>query len=52
MPTKYDKLAEVLVPVSMALLTEYDEEYLGIVHPQENIQTQATEWTLGPADEE
>lgn len=52
MPTKYDKLAEVLVPVSMALLTEYDDEYLGIVHPQQNIPTQAAEWTLGPADED
>lgn len=28
--TKHVKLAEVLVPVSMALLTEYDEEYLGL----------------------
>jgi Fe-S-cluster containining protein len=52
MPTKYDKLAEVLVPVSMALLTEYDDTYLGIVQPQEDIPSQATEWTLGPAEEE
>jgi hypothetical protein len=52
MPTKYDKLAEVLVPVSMALLTEYDDTYLGIVQPQEDIHSQATEWTLGPAEEE
>jgi Fe-S-cluster containining protein len=28
--TKYTKLAEVLVPLSMALLTDYDAEYLGI----------------------
>lgn len=52
MPTKYDKLAEVLVPVSMALLTEYDDTYLGIVQPQEKKPAQAAEWTLGPADED
>lgn len=52
MPTKYDKLAEVLVPVSMALLTEYDDNYLGIVLPEEKIPFRAEEWTLGPADEE
>jgi len=28
--SKYAKMAEVLVPLSMALLTDYDEEYLGI----------------------
>ena len=28
--SRYPKLAELLVPVSMALLTEYTEEYLGI----------------------
>ncbi|MFC1799266.1 YkgJ family cysteine cluster protein [Thermodesulfobacteriota bacterium] len=28
--SKYVKLAEMLVPLSMALLTEYDETYLGI----------------------
>ena len=28
--TKYVKMAEMLVPLSMALLTEYNEEYLGI----------------------
>ena len=28
--SRYIKLAELLVPVSMALLTEYNEEYLGI----------------------
>ncbi|NOY70412.1 MAG: YkgJ family cysteine cluster protein [Deltaproteobacteria bacterium] len=27
--SKHDKLSEVLVPLSMALLTEYDAEYLG-----------------------
>lgn len=29
--TKYVKMAEMLVPVSMAILTEYDEMYLGII---------------------
>jgi Fe-S-cluster containining protein len=28
--SRYPKLAELLVPVSMALLTEYTEEYLGV----------------------
>lgn len=28
--TKFSKLCDLLVPVSMALLTEYDEDYLGI----------------------
>lgn len=28
--SRYPKLAEVLVPLSMALLTEYNDEYLGI----------------------
>jgi len=30
-PTKHIKLGEVLVPVSMAILNEYNEEYLGIL---------------------
>ena len=29
--SRYPKLAEMLVPVSMALLTDYTEEYLGVV---------------------
>ena len=28
--TKYVKMAEMLVPVSMALITDYTPEYLGI----------------------
>lgn len=28
--SKYEGLAKVLVPVSMAILTEYDDEYLGV----------------------
>jgi len=35
MKSKHIKMAELLVPVSMALLTEYDEIYLGITVPQE-----------------
>lgn len=33
--TKYIKMAEMLVPVSMALLTEYNEEYLGLKDPKD-----------------
>jgi len=29
--TRYVKMADMLVPVSMALLTQYNEEYLGVV---------------------
>ena len=48
MPTKYDKLGEVLVPVSMALINEYDDEYLGIVARAETKpQKDMAEWTLG-----
>ncbi|MBS3778902.1 MAG: YkgJ family cysteine cluster protein [Desulfovermiculus sp.] len=53
MPTKYRKLHEVLVPVSMALLTEYNDEYLGIMHiPKTEQTTPGMEWTMGPADED
>lgn len=31
MPTQHVRMADVLVPVSMALQTTYDEEYMGIV---------------------
>ncbi len=52
MPTKHTKLAEVLVPVSMALLTDYDEEYLGII---EEVRPQTghgiKEWELGGEEE-
>ena len=33
--SRYPKLAELLVPVSMALLTDYTEEYLGVKSNQE-----------------
>jgi hypothetical protein len=29
--TKYVKMAEMIVPLSMAILTEYDENHLGII---------------------
>jgi Fe-S-cluster containining protein len=32
--TKYIKMAEMLVPLSMALLTEYDKEHLGLAEPK------------------
>lgn len=34
--TKYIKMAEILIPVSMAILTDYDEDYLGINNPDES----------------
>ncbi len=35
--TRYPKLHEMLVPLSMALLTDYNEEYLGVpaIAPEE-----------------
>jgi Fe-S-cluster containining protein len=38
--SRYPKLAEVLVPLSMALLTDYDEEYLGVSVPKGGIEDQ------------
>ena len=49
--TKHIKLGEVLVPVSMALLTEYDDDYLGIVkRDNESCETSSDfVWTVpGP----
>lgn len=34
--SRYPKLAELLVPLSMALLTEYNEEYLGVPSKDKN----------------
>jgi len=34
--SKYSNLSEILVPLSMALLTVYDEEYLGLKKEEEN----------------
>lgn len=53
-PTRYVKLGEVLVPLSMALLNEYNEEYLGIVTPKEQEKPavkSGTDWTIGSGDE-
>ena len=36
--SRYTRKAEMLVPLSMALLTEYDETYLGITAPGETAQ--------------
>jgi len=33
--TKYVKMGEMLVPLSMAILTEYDEKYLGIIDKED-----------------
>lgn len=38
--SRYPKLAEVLVPLSMALLTDYDEEYLGVSKPKGDTEDQ------------
>ncbi|MCF8107326.1 MAG: YkgJ family cysteine cluster protein [Desulfohalobiaceae bacterium] len=49
-PSKYTKLGEVLVPLSMALITEYDAEYLGIIEPKDEEKKgdkSGTEWVLG-----
>ena len=48
-PTKYTKLGDIMVPLSMALLTEYDENYLGIVEsaPEECSSGGAMQWTAG-----
>lgn len=37
--SRYPKLAEMLVPLSMALLTDYNEEYLGVSAPAQ-VKTQ------------
>jgi len=47
-PTRYTKLWEVLVPLSMALLTEYNEEYLGIVNETPGV----VEFEIGGIDDE
>ncbi|MFO8030985.1 MAG: YkgJ family cysteine cluster protein [Desulfohalobiaceae bacterium] len=53
-PTKHTQLAEVLVPLSMALLNKYDAEYLGIVQTQKQEAPAAgpAEWTLPGAEDE
>ena len=41
--TRHSQMADVLVPVSMALLNKYDEEYLGIV---DEPQGESGSWTM------
>ena len=38
LPTKLPLMGDILVPVSLALITEYDEEYLGIVTEDDLVQ--------------
>ena len=49
-PTRYTALNEVLVPLSMALLTDYNEEYLGIIKCDEVPGPKGPVWTLGGGD--
>lgn len=45
--SRYVKMADVLVPVSMALLTEYNESYLGIGEPEEENEEAGAEKKKG-----
>jgi uncharacterized membrane-anchored protein YhcB (DUF1043 family) len=38
MKSEYSKLGEILVPVSMALLTDYNADYLGLTQEKEDSQ--------------
>lgn len=38
LPTKLPLMGDILVPVSLALVTEYDEEYLGIITEDDLVQ--------------
>ena len=49
-PTKHERLEEVLVPLSMALMNEYNEDYLGIVRPSADSSKKPNEWVLGGED--
>ncbi len=35
-PTNYTKMADMLVPVSTAVLTDFNDEFLGIIKPEES----------------
>lgn len=52
--TRHTSLAEILVPVSMALLNNYDEEYLGIIKDEGACAgcDSSHTWALGVTDEE
>ena len=41
--TKYVKMADMLVPLSMAILTDFDEEYLGVADPKNAEEKQGKE---------
>ena len=41
--TRYVKMADMLVPLSMAILTEYNEEYLGVVDENKTLNNQGKE---------
>ena len=47
-PTRHTQLNEVLVPVSMALLNKYDNEYLGIVGGRVSAVTCRPLWSVAP----
>ncbi|MCF8030227.1 MAG: YkgJ family cysteine cluster protein [Desulfohalobiaceae bacterium] len=49
-PTKHVKLEEVMVPLSMALMNEYNEDYLGIVQSSADSANKPNEWVLGGED--
>ena len=38
LPTKLPLMGDILAPVSLALITEYDEEYLGIITEDDRVQ--------------
>ena len=41
--TKYIKMADMLLPISMAILTDFDEEYLGVASPNNAEEKKGTE---------
>jgi len=41
--TRYVKMGDLLVPLSMAILTDYDENYLGVVDENETLKKQGKE---------
>jgi Fe-S-cluster containining protein len=41
--TRHAKMADMLVPLSMAILTDYDENYLGVVDENETLKKQGKE---------
>jgi Fe-S-cluster containining protein len=47
LPTRYVRMAEMVIPVSMALLTVYDDEYLGISEKDTDEKGQGEKETKG-----